>query len=256
MEVPNPVLERASPGSRSAASAFGRLREQFVAAPAYVATAGDRRTFSLAGLELPVRATAAIVLVTFAVLLDHSRTFMPADLPGRAPETMRFLAVERFLLFGVVPMALVLLAFRDRPSRYGLTMGAWRWGVGLMLAGCAAMTPIVLFFAQLPDVRAYYAESAAPLLDLVVTNALDLTAAEFAFRGLLMMTLVRTIGPVGVLVATLPFVFGHLGKPPLELFSTLGGGMAYGWLAWRTGSIVWGSIAHVYILTLVTVAVA
>ena len=57
-------------------------------------------------------------------------------------------------------------------------------------------------------------------------------------------------------MATLPFVFAHIGKPPLELFSTLGGGMAYGWLAWRTESVVWGAIAHVYILTLVTVASA
>ena len=56
-----------------------------------------------------------------------------------------------------------------------------------------------------------------------------------------MLTLVRVIGPVGVLVATMPFVFGHLGKPELELFSTLGGGLVYGWLAWRTRSIVWGS---------------
>jgi membrane protease YdiL (CAAX protease family) len=54
----------------------------------------------------------------------------------------------------------------------------------------------------------------------------------------------------------MPFTFAHLGKPELELFSTLGGGMVYGWLAWRTGSIVWGSIGHVYILTLVTVAAA
>jgi hypothetical protein len=30
--------------------------------------------------------------------------------------------------------------------------------------------------------------------------------------------------------------------------------MLYGWLAWRTGSIVWGSIAHVYILTLLIAA--
>jgi membrane protease YdiL (CAAX protease family) len=167
---------------------------------------------------------------------------------------MRFVAVERVLLFGVVPLAVILLGFRDRPSRFGLTLGAWRSGIAFVLVGCALMTPIVLAFAQLPDARAYYAESAAPVAELLVTNALDLGAVEFAYRGFLLLTLVRTIGPVGVLVATLPFVFAHIGKPPLELFSTLGGGMAYGWLAWRTGSIVWGSIAHVYILTLVTTA--
>jgi membrane protease YdiL (CAAX protease family) len=237
-------------------SAVGRLWERAIAAPAYPATAADRRTFSLAGLELPVRATTAIVLVTFAVLFDHSRTFVPAELPGRSPDAMRFVAVERVLLFGVVPLAVILLGFRDRPSRFGLTLGAWRWGIAFVLVGCALMTPIVLAFAQLPDARAYYAESAAPVAELLVTNALDLGAVEFAYRGFLLLTLVRTIGPVGVLVATLPFVFAHIGKPPLELFSTLGGGMAYGWLAWRTGSVVWGAIAHVYILTLVTVASA
>jgi membrane protease YdiL (CAAX protease family) len=118
------------------------------------------------------------------------------------------------------------------------------------------MTPIVLWFASMPDVRAFYAPSAAPILDLVVTNTLDLTATEFLFRGLLMLTLVRAIGPLGVVVATLPFVFAHLGKPELELFSTLAGGLVYGWLTWRTGSILWGAVGHVYILTLVTVAAA
>jgi membrane protease YdiL (CAAX protease family) len=253
VEVPNPALERATEAS-TGSSLVARLWERAIAAPAYVASAADRRTFSLAGLDLPVRATAVLVLVTFAVLLDHSRTFVPAELPGRTAETMRFVAIERFLLFGVVPLALVLLVFRDRPSRYGLTLGEWRWGIGLILAGSALMTPIVLAFAQLPDARAYYAESVAPLPDLLVTNALDLTAAEFLYRGVLMLTLIRAMGPVGVLVAAVPFVFAHIGKPPLELFSTLGGGMAYGWLAWRTGSIVWGALAHVYILTLVTMA--
>ncbi len=237
-------------------SPVARAWDRLTAAPAYPATAADRRTVSLAGLELPLRATAAIVVVTFAVLLDHSRTFVPADLPGHAPQTMRFIAIERFLLFGVVPFALVVLGFRDRPSRYGLTFGAWRWGVGLAVAGCVLMTPVVIAFAGLPDARAYYAESAAPLGDLLVTNGLDLAASEFAYRGVLMLTLVRAIGPAGVLVATLPFVFAHLGKPSLEVFSTLGGGLAYGWLAWRTGSVVWGALAHVYILTLVTLAAA
>jgi membrane protease YdiL (CAAX protease family) len=92
--------------------------------------------------------------------------------------------------------------------------------------------------------------------DVVVTNTLELTSAEFLFRGFLMLTLVRAIGPIGVLVAVMPFAFDHVGKPALELLSTLVGGLAYGWLAWRTRSIVWGSIAHIYIVTLVTLAAA
>lgn len=226
--------------------------------PDYPATEADRRVVAIVGLELPVRATVAIALVVLVILFDYSRTFFPDEFLalGRSPEAMRATAWERVVLFGLVPMTVALVGFRDRPGRYGLTLGDWRWGIGLTLAGCALMTPVVLAFAALPDVRAYYASSAAPVGEVALTNALDLTASEFLFRGFLMLTLVRTIGPLGVLVTTMPFVFVHLGKPELELFSTLGGGLIYGWLAWRTQSIVWGSVGHAYILTLVTVAAA
>ena len=81
---------------------------------------------------------------------------------------MRVQALERVVLFGLIPLLVVLLGFRDRPSRYGVTLGEWRWGLGLMVAGCVAMTPLVLWFATLPDVRAYYAPSAASVGDLLV----------------------------------------------------------------------------------------
>lgn len=230
----------------------------FKAPPSYPASPADARTIDLAGLDLPVRATVAAALVTLALLLDYSRILMPGTIAalGRSADGMFATAVERAILFGIIPLAVVLFGFRDRPSRYGLAIGDWRWGAGLTLVGCAAMTPIVLAFAALPDVQAFYRPSDGPLGQLVLTNILDLTATEFAIRGFLLFTLVRLIGPFGLVVATMPFVFAHLGKPGLELFSTLGGGMVYGWLAWRTGSILWGSIGHVYILTLVTVAAA
>lgn len=241
-------------GSTSLKSAWSAL----TAGPAYPPSDADRRVVSIVGLALPVRATVAIAVTVLVVLFDYSRTFMPPEIltAGASPETMRAIAWERVLLFGLVPLAVVLFWFRDRPGRYGLTFGEWRWGLGLMVAGCIAMTPVVLWYATLPDVRLYYAPSAGSLGQVVVTNALDLTASEFLFRGFLTLTLVRTIGPVGVLVATMPFVFVHLGKPELELFSTLAGGLVYGWLAWRTRSIMWGSIGHTYILTLVTLAAA
>jgi len=227
-------------------------------APAYPATAADRRAIDVLGLRLPWRATVAITVVTLVLLVDFSRTLLPdtVDNLGRSPLGMRFVAIERSLLFGLLPLAVVVIAFRDRPSRYGITIGDWRTGVALMLVGCAVMTPLVLWFATLPDVVAYYAPSAEPLPGLLLTNGLDLAAGEFLFRGFLTFTLLRAIGPVGVLVATMPFVYVHLGKPELELYSTLAGGLIYGWLAWRTRSILWGTIGHVYILSLVVVAAA
>ena len=237
---------------------LGRAWAALTGGPAYPTTEADRRVVSIVGLELPLRATVAISVVVMLVLLDYSRTFMGDEwlALGRSPEAMRATAWERVILFGLVPLAVVVFGFRDRPGRYGLTLGEWRWGSALMVAGCVAMTPVVLWFATQPDARAFYAESAAPPGEVALTNLLDLTAAEFMIRGFLMLTLVRTMGPIGMLVATMPFVFAHLGKPELELFSTLAGGLVYGWLAWRTRSIVWGSLGHTYILSLVTIAAA
>jgi membrane protease YdiL (CAAX protease family) len=227
-------------------------------APIEATADDDRRELELVGLRLPVRASIAIAVTTLVLLLDLSRTLLPDSVIalGRAPEAMRAVALERALLFGLVPLAIVVLVFRDRPARYGLTVGDWRAGVPLALVGSLVMTPIVLSFATLPEVRAYYAESGAAVVELAVTNTLDLVAAEFLYRGFLMLTLLRVIGPIAILVAAMPFAFSHVGKPELEVLSTLIGGIAYGWLAWRTRSIAWGAIAHVYILVLVTVGAA
>jgi membrane protease YdiL (CAAX protease family) len=235
----------------------GWLRS-FVGAPAHLAQAADLREFELVGLRLPRRATVVIAVMVLVVIFDYSRTFIPRELIAfdRNPGMQRLQAIDRLVLFVLVPLALLVVGFRDRPARYGLRLGDWRWGLGLAAVGCALMTPVVLVVAGAADFRHYYAPSWSSLPDVLVTNWIDLFSAEFLFRGFLMLTLVRAIGPIGVLVATLPFVFTHLTKPELELLSTLAGGMAYGWLTWRTGSILWGALAHTYILTLLMWAAA
>jgi membrane protease YdiL (CAAX protease family) len=227
---------------------LGRLTD----APPYLPDAVDMYTFTLAGLRLPRLATVAITVMVLAVILDFSRTLIPDELItfDRNPAMQRIQAFDRLLLYAAVPLFVIVFGFRDRPTRYGVRLGDWRWGLALTIIGCAVMTPVVLWFAAQPDARLYYGPSWSTLPDVLFTNAVDLTSAEFLFRGFLMFALLRAIGPIGVLIATLPFVFSHLTKPELELFSTLIGGMAYGWLAWRTGSILWGAIAHTYILTL------
>ncbi|TAK03107.1 MAG: CPBP family intramembrane metalloprotease [Chloroflexota bacterium] len=247
-------------GGLTPGSGPSRLRAfvaAFVNGPSYPAAAADRRTVNVLGLELPLRATTALVVVMLVLLFDFTRTAIPREVQdiGRAAQAVRYQAFERTILFGLVPALVIVLAFRDRLGGYGLGLGDWRWGAGLAVLGCAVMTPIVISLGSTDEFRAYYSISSAPVDYLVVTHLLDLIPAEFVIRGFLMFTLIRAIGPVGVVVALLPFVFAHLGKPEIELFSTVVGGSVFGWLNWRTGSIWWSSLGHVYILTLV-VAVA
>lgn len=246
-----------SAAAPAGSSRFRTFAASFVAGPAYPASEADRRTVRLMGLELPLRATTAIVVAMLVLLFDFTRTAIPREVQdlGRAAEALRYQALERTILFGLAPALVIVLAFRDRLTGYGLGIGDWRWGLGLAVAGCAVMTPIVIALGSNPQFSEYYGISGAPVDYLLVTHLLDLIPAEFLMRGFLMFTLIRAIGPVGIIVALLPFVFAHLGKPEIELFSTILGGSVFGWLNWRTRSIWWSALGHVYILTLV-VAVA
>ena len=245
------------PSSVRASSVRARLGRGLVGAPPYPASAADTATIRLAGLELPVRPTVAIVVTVLVLLADYHRNLLPADiLFSRDPVAMRSVAIERLALFGLVPLAIVLALFRDDPRRFGLRLGDWRAGIVIAAVGMLVLTPIVIWLGHSPDFGAYYAPSATDTPDLVLTNALDLGAAEFLFRGFLMFALLRTIGPLAVLVAAVPFAFSHLGKPELETLSALFGGAVFGWVDWRTGSILYSAAAHVAILTLVTLAAA
>lgn len=223
--------------------------------PSYPPDERDLRTFRLAGLELPVRATVVVVAVILIVIFDFQRTLIPDELVryDRNPGAQRMQALSRVVLFLLVPLAIIVAAFRDRPGRYGLQLGDWRWGLGLAVFGAAVMTPVVLVLSGAPDFREYYAPSMDPLPSLLFTNVLDLVSTEFLYRGFLMLALARVFGPIALIVALFPFTFTHLTKPELELLSTFAGGAVYGWLTWRTGSILWGALAHVYIVTLVIV---
>jgi membrane protease YdiL (CAAX protease family) len=241
-----------------AAGAAGSWRERWaalIALPPLPPAAADLRMFRLGGIELPVRATSALFFAVFLVLFDYERTFIPAEIEalGLTAGAARYQALERVILFGVVPLLVVLFLYRDRPARYGLRLGDWRIGLPLAVLGCALLTPIVAGLAGDPVFRSFYARIAAPVPDLIVTYVLDIAPTEFLIRGFLMFTLIRSMGPIGIVVAQLPFVFSHINKPEIELFSTMFGGLAYGWLNWRTGSILWSVIAHVYILTLAIV---
>ncbi len=239
-----------------------RLVSWLADAPTYPPEAGDLRTVSVLGLALPVRATVAVLTVSLLVLLDyHGRINGLVDallgpFGAGGAEAKRLESIGRLIVQGAIPLVVVLLVLRDRPSRYGLRLGDWRAGAAIAVAGCALMTPIVLALARVDAFAAYYAPQGTAPLDVIVTTALEVIPAEFFFRGFLLFALLRVIGPIAVVIATLPFAFVHLGKPEVETLSTLLGGLAYGWLDWRTGSVLWSGLAHTWILAGIVLASA
>ncbi len=247
--------EQRGPGTHAVAGGpVARLVRWLSAGPTYPADDGDRRVVSILGLELPVRATVAIVAVALLLLLEQygqlnavAEAVVGAGGSSGA-DRQRLQSIERLITQGAIPLALVILVMRDRPSRYGLRLGDVRAGVAVALAGCVVMSGVVLVTGRFPAFVSYYGSQGAPAPDVFLTSALEVIPAEFFFRGFLLFALLRVMGPVAVVVATVPFAFAHLGKPEIETLSTLGGGFLYGWLDWRTGSVVWSGLAHTWIL--------
>ena len=235
-------------------STLARLYRQATTGPDYPPNEADLVDFRLVGLALPRRATIATLAATALIVADQLRFAIPEDatdgLAGLRP-----LDVARFILFLVVPCLVIWLVFRDDVRRYALHLGDWRWGAGLLTAGLVVMTPIILALAALPEFRGYYGSDTTTVGVALLNNLVSLLPAEFLLRGFLMFALWRRIGPLALVVVQIPFVLTHIGKPELELWSTFIGGAVYAWLDWRTGSILWSALGHVYVLTLMLVAV-
>jgi len=222
--------------------------------PEYPPSAADNRDVTLFGLAFPLRAAIATLVATALIVADQLRFAIPTD-AADGLAGLRPLDVQRFLLFLVIPVLVVVFVFRDDVRRYGLRLGNWRWGAGLLAAGLVVMTPIILYLAGLPAFRAYYGSQTTTLGIALTNNLVSLLPAEFLMRGFLMFALWRRIGPLALVVVQVPFVLTHIGKPDLELWSTFIGGSVYAWLDWRTGSILWSALGHVFVLTLMLVAV-
>lgn len=235
--------------------AIERLWSRAVAGPDYPPNEADLADVRLFGLTFPLRASVAILAVTAIVITDLLDVLAPQGMPAGGVLGLTGTSIERFGLFLLVPLAIVMLGFRDAPGRYGLTIGDWRWGAGLLLAGLVVMTPIILGLSALPQFRDFYAASPGPLWTRVLNHVVELLPAEFLLRGFLMFALWRRIGPLALVVALIPFVLTHLGKPAVELWSTFIGGSVFAWLNWRTGSVLWSALGHVYVLTLMELAV-
>lgn len=160
---------------------------------------------------------------------------------------------DRLILYLFIPLVVIVLVFRARPAEYGFGVGDWRAGLVLSAAGMVLSAPVVWIAAKQPAMRAFY-ETQAP--GLPWTSFLDLIGWEFFFRGFLLFSYARRFGADALWLQTVPFALAHIGKPSIETLSTIFGGFAFGWLAYRTRSFLYPFLVHWFISTLVILVAA
>lgn len=153
--------------------------------------------------------------------------------------------IDRTLLYFVIPMLIILLIFRQKPGEFGFGFGDWKTGIILTLAGIILITPVLwLVIRGDATMREYY----KPLIPgLPLYTLLDLFSWEFLFRGWLLFGFARKFGPEAIWLQAVPFALAHIGKPEVETLSTIFGGFAFGWVAWRTKSFVYPLLIHWFV---------
>ncbi|MBW7918606.1 MAG: CPBP family intramembrane metalloprotease [Anaerolineales bacterium] len=157
--------------------------------------------------------------------------------------------INQTVLFFVIPLLFIVLVFRESPRDYGLALGDWRAGLVITLGGIVLMTPVIWSLAKLdPTSQSYYQGMTA---SLPWNTFFQIFGWEFLFRGWITFGYARKFGANALWIQAVPFALMHIGKPEIETLSTVFGGFAFGWIAYRTRSFLYPFLIHWYIFTLI-----
>ena len=160
------------------------------------------------------------------------------------------------VLFGLIPMGIVKWGFREHLADYGLQFGIVHRTLRTFLLATPLMIAIAVltghqsaFFDVYPLNIAIRQQHTNISLDLFVIHAICYAGYyfgwEFLFRGFLQQGLSERCGvPVAILVQTLASAMLHYGHPTGEVFGAIIAGLVWGFLAYRTRSILSGLGQH------------
>ena len=161
---------------------------------------------------------------------------------------------DRVILYLVIPLIVTLFIFRDNPKEYGFSLGDWRAGLIITAMGILFMAPVIYYLGSGDEsMKQYY----QPYVNgLPWTTFLDLIGWEFIFRGWILFAYFRKFGPESLWLQAVPFALMHNGKPEVETLSTIFGGFAFGWVAYRTKSFLYPFLIHWFIATFIIIVAA
>jgi membrane protease YdiL (CAAX protease family) len=160
------------------------------------------------------------------------------------------------VLFGLVPMGIVKWGFRESLADYGLRLGIAHRTVRSFLLAVPLIVVIAILTGQNPAFYEVYPlnEVLRPQhtkigVDIFVLHSFCYLGYyfgwEFFFRGFLQQGLSERCGvPTAVLVQTMASVMLHYGHPAGEVFGAIIAGLVWGFIAYRTQSILSGFGQH------------
>jgi uncharacterized protein len=193
-------------------------------------------------LNLDWKIAVLTVVSTLAIMVESYNSLTKSE------------TLDRFLLFFVLPMLIILLVFRENPREYGFQLGDWKAGIALTLGAIVIMAPVLYFLSRSNASMKDYYNWQLQLLpwDMLV----QLFAWEFLFRGWLLFGYARKFGPEAIWIQAVPFALAHIGKPEIETLTTIFGGFVFGWIAYRTRSFLYPFLIHFFVASFTIIVAA
>jgi uncharacterized protein len=208
-------------------------------------------------IHLDARIAVLTIVSTLLLLVDFYQVPLLPWLkwfPAWDATGLSIKVLDRTLLYFVVPMLIIVAVFRENPREYGFTLGDWKAGMIITLGAIILLAPILWLVGRGDTaIQSFY----KPMMSGLPWNTLlDLFGWEFMFRGWLLFGYARKFGPDALWLQAVPFALAHIGKPELETLSTIFGGFAFGWVAWRTKSFLYPLLIHWFVASFIIVVTA
>jgi membrane protease YdiL (CAAX protease family) len=173
---------------------------------------------------------------------------------GELPAVRRYF-LAFFVLLLALPCLIVVLTSAAPAAAlvsFGWTFGKAGLGAGLVLAGLPLSVLAGANASRDPAMRAMYPLAKAACADTGTFVRYELAYLvlyylpwEFLFRGVLFLPLVPILGLVPALAGqTIVSTLFHIGHPGKEIWAAAGAGLAFGLMAYFTGSFFYPLVLH------------
>ena len=164
-----------------------------------------------------------------------------------------YLFITTFVLLGAFPYLIIKVVFKESAREYGLTIGDWQKGLKLIVI----LFPLIALFVLFPSIYNQEMVSFYPQSKEISTSTtlflkfeairvlLFYTGWEFFFRGFMLFGLRKYVGDaMAICIQIIPSCLWHIGMPTGEIFASIFGGVLFGIMALKTGSILYPYILH------------
>ena len=193
-----------------------------------------------------------VILVSLLVTFGSYPAFLLSNQGHILKESMWFQlisSISSFLVMFLTPLLIIKFVIKKKIEDFGLKLPIKQKEAILYSSLILLFSlPIMLYFGNQFNFQSYYQGSGQKLLNsffiFTLTSFIYYLSEEFVFRGFLLFNLFEDLGDFSIYVSGILFSLFHIGKPINEVFFALVLGIALGYLALKTKSILPGTIVH------------